>query len=50
MKIRRAEEKDIGRIGTLLYQVQKVHADARRIFLSGWKKVRRRSVAGPVTG
>ena len=39
MKIRRAEEKDIGRIGTLLYQVQKVHADARPdLFCQGGKK------------
>lgn len=39
MQIRRAEEKDIGRISELLYQVNQVHADGRPdLFKPGMKK------------
>lgn len=39
MIIRRAQEKDIDRINTLLYQVNQVHADGRPdIFIGGQKK------------
>lgn len=39
LKIRRAENRDIPKIGVLLYEVQKVHSDARPdLFKSGAKK------------